>query len=531
VALYSHTNSTMPLGCSESMFVHNNSKHGRRQAPYREPFVGDGKPYITSVYPTEGWTSGGTRVCIVGMNFFEGIEVVFGTLQASAEACYTARENTGISEILSSSPSICPLSLQVLSPNAIAVKTPISPRPGEVDITLVFKNSHFCINSPGKFLYIDPDEVSFDHNFARLERLLRMPEDTDEIPKDILLRRAADALEAFYAIPRTQQHMTQPNHGCFPTYYPRSPAIFTPLFTPQFKSPGFHLVSPSKEMFGGDMEHKEEGGGGGSYPSNPVSRCNSNEALSQQPGQPQVGGAMEGTFVFPQVPAHDSGLQQSSIQKPKPIPPSPMTAPMYPMAAMPYLHYHMQPAMGFPKMEPGTIHPHYLNHGGGEEGGNRNNNNSLPPHMGGQHPVHFAHHAIHGSPSHGYIMTGAPSVSPGPIAAATPGAQAFTFSTAGITNPPPSKALRGGVALQSPQFGTFLFPPTTPTGLIAPISLPDLNAPTDSAPSVSSTATTTGVPTPNDGSSSGQHMSDGGIDVPPPTKKSKSQQQGSPILQ
>ena len=44
-----------------------------------------GKPYITSVYPTEGWTSGGTRVCIVGMNFFEGIEVVFGTLQASAE--------------------------------------------------------------------------------------------------------------------------------------------------------------------------------------------------------------------------------------------------------------------------------------------------------------------------------------------------------------------------------------------------------------------------------------------------------------
>lgn len=90
------------------MFVHNNSKHGRRQPPFREAYVGDGeslslsfgtsltsrspftcvttgKPYITSVYPTEGWTSGGTRVCIVGMNFFEGIEVVFGTLQASAE--------------------------------------------------------------------------------------------------------------------------------------------------------------------------------------------------------------------------------------------------------------------------------------------------------------------------------------------------------------------------------------------------------------------------------------------------------------
>lgn len=241
------------------------------------------------------------------------------------------------------------------------------------------------------------------------------------------MRRAADALEAFYSIPRAQPHMAQPNHGCFPTYYPRSPAIFTPLFTPQFKSPGFPLVSPSKGIFAGEMDHKEDGGGGGgggsggggggggSYPSNPVSRCNSNEALAQQPQQ-----TMEGAFVFPHVPMpHDGGIPHSNIQKPKPIPPSPMTAPMYPMAAMPYLHYaaahHMQPAMGFPKMEPGTGQPNYLNHGGsgggGEEGGNRNNNNSthhgggIPPHM---HSLPFAP-IVPGSPSHGFIMTGAPS--------------------------------------------------------------------------------------------------------------------------
>ena len=58
---------------------------------------------------------------------------------------------------LNPSPPPLPPSLphhQVLSPNAIAVKTPVSPRPGEVDITLVFKNSQFCINSPGKFLYV-----------------------------------------------------------------------------------------------------------------------------------------------------------------------------------------------------------------------------------------------------------------------------------------------------------------------------------------------------------------------------------------
>ena len=44
-----------------------------------------GKPYIISVYPSEGWTTGGAKVCIVGTNFLEGVDVVFGTLQASAE--------------------------------------------------------------------------------------------------------------------------------------------------------------------------------------------------------------------------------------------------------------------------------------------------------------------------------------------------------------------------------------------------------------------------------------------------------------
>lgn len=44
-----------------------------------------GKPYIIAVHPSEGWTTGGTKLCIVGMNFYEGVEVVFGTLPASSE--------------------------------------------------------------------------------------------------------------------------------------------------------------------------------------------------------------------------------------------------------------------------------------------------------------------------------------------------------------------------------------------------------------------------------------------------------------
>lgn len=48
-----------------------------------------GKPYIIAVHPSEGWTTGGTKVCIVGMNFYEGVEVVFGTLPASSEVILT----------------------------------------------------------------------------------------------------------------------------------------------------------------------------------------------------------------------------------------------------------------------------------------------------------------------------------------------------------------------------------------------------------------------------------------------------------
>ena len=47
------------------------------------------------------------------------------------------------------------LLLQVLSPNAIAVRVPPASMPGEVDITLLFRASgaQFCVGNPGKFLY------------------------------------------------------------------------------------------------------------------------------------------------------------------------------------------------------------------------------------------------------------------------------------------------------------------------------------------------------------------------------------------
>ncbi|CAB1353022.1 unnamed protein product, partial [Coregonus sp. 'balchen'] len=64
------------LAVSDNMFVHNNSKHGRR-AP---------APCIKAISPSEGWTTGGATVIIIGDNFFDGLQVIFGTMLVWSES-------------------------------------------------------------------------------------------------------------------------------------------------------------------------------------------------------------------------------------------------------------------------------------------------------------------------------------------------------------------------------------------------------------------------------------------------------------
>ena len=84
---------TKLLAYSENMFVHNNSKHGRRT---RRPEAGIGvdnesvgggaqQPVIKAVSPGEGWVTGGSSVVIVGDGFFEGVQVIFGNNIVYAE--------------------------------------------------------------------------------------------------------------------------------------------------------------------------------------------------------------------------------------------------------------------------------------------------------------------------------------------------------------------------------------------------------------------------------------------------------------
>ena len=90
------------LAYSENMFVHNNSKHGRRTRRPDTTGGADGSndgvggngvggnggathPIIKAVSPSEGWVTGGSSVVIVGDGFFEGVQVIFGNSIVYAE--------------------------------------------------------------------------------------------------------------------------------------------------------------------------------------------------------------------------------------------------------------------------------------------------------------------------------------------------------------------------------------------------------------------------------------------------------------
>jgi hypothetical protein len=42
-------------------------------------------PCIKAICPSEGWTTGGSTVIIIGDNFFDGLQVVFGSMLVWSE--------------------------------------------------------------------------------------------------------------------------------------------------------------------------------------------------------------------------------------------------------------------------------------------------------------------------------------------------------------------------------------------------------------------------------------------------------------
>ncbi|XP_068559264.1 transcription factor COE2 isoform X9 [Cebidichthys violaceus] len=166
------------LAVSDNMFVHNNSKHGRR-ARRLEP--GEATPCIKAISPSEGWTTGGAMVIVIGENFFDGLQVVFGSMLVWSE---------------------------LITPHAIRVQTPPRHIPGVVEVTLSYKSKQFCKGAPGRFIYTALNEPTIDYGFQRLQKVIpRHPGDPEKLAKEILLKRAADLVEALYGNPHSNQDM------------------------------------------------------------------------------------------------------------------------------------------------------------------------------------------------------------------------------------------------------------------------------------------------------------------------------------
>ncbi|GAB6025001.1 hypothetical protein CHUAL_010091 [Chamberlinius hualienensis] len=233
------------LAISDNMFVHNNSKHGRRAKRVDPNDEMDGvryieredwdihrirlasyngvldkfmktkfllysyilqrlapTPCIKAINPSEGWTTGGASVVIVGDNFFDGLQVVFGTMLAWSE---------------------------LMTSHAIRVQTPPRHIPGVVEVTLTYKSKQFCKGAPGRYVYVSLNEPTIDYGFQRLQKLIpRHPGDPEKLPKEIILKRAADLAEALYSMPRPNNQLS--------LAAPRSPAMNNSTVVPSFNT-------------------------------------------------------------------------------------------------------------------------------------------------------------------------------------------------------------------------------------------------------------------------------------------------------
>ena len=167
------------LCISQAMFVHNNSKHFKAKihTSIDKPETEDPKfvPKIHAISPSEGWTMGGQTIIIIGDNFYQGLQVIFGSI---------------------------PVISQFITSHAIRVQSPPGLSPGPVQLTLVLGQHQYSLATPATFTYISPNQPNLEYGFSRLARVVpRYPGDPPRLDKEIVLERAADQAEAFYSLP------------------------------------------------------------------------------------------------------------------------------------------------------------------------------------------------------------------------------------------------------------------------------------------------------------------------------------------
>ncbi|KAL3071871.1 hypothetical protein niasHT_031062 [Heterodera trifolii] len=208
------------LAMSDNMFVHNNSKHGRRgKRGSSEPSMaeemalapssssstapssttaggiasssssvssssvigtcssssssGGTMPSIKMIFPGEVWCQSGGTAMIIGEQFHEGMQVMVGGTLTWPE---------------------------MVTAHAIKVNVPARASPGAVDVVVCSPKGQPKVRSNAiRFSYVSLTEPSIDYGFQRLQKLLpKYPNDPERLPKEVILRRAAELAEALY---------------------------------------------------------------------------------------------------------------------------------------------------------------------------------------------------------------------------------------------------------------------------------------------------------------------------------------------
>eukprot|EP00118_Oscarella_pearsei_P018720 m.193333 g.193333 ORF g.193333 m.193333 type:complete len:532 (+) comp39477_c0_seq19:104-1699(+) len=176
------------LAYSADMFVHNNSKHGRKPpiksspieeaVQFREATV-LAMPLVTAIIPDEGWTYGGTNVVLIGENFVHGMQAAFGS-----QLVFT----------------------KVTTKNSMHIITPPWPVPGPVSVTLHIRGK-LLGRTPITFNYRHPEEPNLEAGFQRLRMLLSRVTGVPELlSRENLLKKCGDFIESVCGVP---------SHGSF----------------------------------------------------------------------------------------------------------------------------------------------------------------------------------------------------------------------------------------------------------------------------------------------------------------------------
>ncbi|XP_037546914.1 transcription factor COE3-like [Nematolebias whitei] len=214
------------LAVSDNMFVHNNSKHGRR-ARRLDPSEGTPSFLKDSVFhlDTDQRNAGPHPPIYIKGTVVERVNSFkFLCVHISEELTWTTGYilvnfyRCTIESILTNCITVwyrsCSASdrkaLQkvLITPHAIRVQTPPRHIPGVVEVTLSYKSKQFCKGAPGRFVYTALNEPTIDYGFQRLQKVVpRHPGDPERLPKEVLLKRAADLVEALYGMPHNNQEI------------------------------------------------------------------------------------------------------------------------------------------------------------------------------------------------------------------------------------------------------------------------------------------------------------------------------------